>query len=325
MSDFTSSSDATNYRADREIENKDFASQPPECIRTQLPRSSPARASLTPEQHQAARSDLLDTHFAQLQYPKTMKSRVDPTIPRQRWGLVSWIPSQKATPDADGCYGIMKFRGAFDTQHEAEEWGDKLIRDHDSFAEISVVRIGMEFPLFQDDSMYTRSTREIDIRQKADDIQKASFREKRDKEAKEMKDIQERRQKLIDGDHQEEKDKSVDDIDLYIQLRVKKANALQATDEAEKTIETAKEIIRKTDTVLEKIEKEHPDYKDEYLERYKRALGAVGSNPRDNELIKYMIKDDREAATLSGNEPFVSVEPPQESNSISTSSLTNVL
>jgi hypothetical protein len=133
-----------------------------------------------------------------------------------------------------------------------------------------------------------------------------------------MKDIQERRQKLIDGDHQEEKEKSVDDIDLYIQLRVKKANAMQATDEAEKTILTAKDIIRKTDTVLEKIESEHPDYKDEYLERYKRALGAVGSNPRDNELIKYMIKDDREAATPTGNEPFVSVEPPQENNTPSS-------
>jgi len=318
MSDFTSSSDATNYRADREIENKDFATQPPECIRTQLPRSSPSRTPLTTEQFQAARADLLDTHFAQLEYPKTMKSRVDPTIPRQRWGLVSWIPSKKATPDADGCYGIMKFRGAFDTQHEAEEWGDKLIRDVDSFSEISIVRIGMEFPLFHDDSMYTRATREIDIRQKADDIQKANFREKRDKENKEMKDIQERRQKLIDGDHQEEKEKSVDDIDLYIQLRVKKANAMQATDEAEKTIQTAKDIIRKTDTVLEKIESEHPDYKDEYLERYKRALGAVGSNPRDNELIKYMVKDDREAATPTGNEPFVSVEPPQENNTSSS-------
>ena len=319
MSDFTASSDATSYRADRDIDHKDLAHQPPECIRTQLPRSSPARAPLTPEQFQAARADLLDTHFAQLQYPKTMKSRVDPAIPRQRWCLVSWIPSQKATPDADGCYGIMKVRGSFETQHEAEEWGDKLIRDHDSYSEVSVVRVGMEFPLFQDDSMYTCATREIDIRQKADDIQKANFREKRDKEAKEMKNIQDRRQKLIDGDHQEEKDKSVDDIDLYIQLRVKKANAMQATDEAQKTLETAKEIIRKTDTVLEKIEREHPDYKDEYLERYKRALGAVGSNPRDNELIKYMIKDDREEATPSGNEPFVSVEPPQESNSTSSS------
>jgi Family of unknown function (DUF5832) len=311
MSDFTSSSDATQYRADRETDNKDFATQPPECIRNQLPSSSPSRGSLTDDQLKAARSDLLDSNFAQLQYPKTMKSRVDPTIPRQRWGLVSWIPSQKATPDADGCYGIMKFRGAFDTQHEAEEWGDKLIRDVDSFSEISIVRIGMEFPLFQDDSMYTRSTREIDIRQKTDDIQKANFREKREKENKEMKEIQERRQKLIDGEHQEEKDNSADDIDLYIQLRVKKANAMQATDEAEKTIQTAKDIIRKTDIVLEKIETEHPDYKDEYLERYKRALGAVGSNPRENELIKYMVKDDRDAATPSGNEPFVSIEPPQ--------------
>jgi hypothetical protein len=30
MSDFTSSSDATNYRADREIEHKDLATRPPE-------------------------------------------------------------------------------------------------------------------------------------------------------------------------------------------------------------------------------------------------------------------------------------------------------
>jgi hypothetical protein len=306
MSDFSSSSDATNYRADREIEHKNLSSRPPECV-TQLPSSKPSRAPLTDSEYTQAVSELLNKNFSKLSYPKTMKSRVDPTIPRQHWGLVSFVPSQKATPDADGCYGVLKFRGAFPTEHEAEDWGQKLIRDVDSFSEINVVRIGVEFPLMKDDTMYTAATREIDIRQKVDDIQKANFREKRDKEAKEMKEIQERRDKLMDGTHEDERDKAVDDIDLYIQLRVKKANAMMARDEADKTIQTSNEIIRKTDTVLDKIENEHPDYKDEYMERYKRALTAVGSNPMENPLIKYMMKED----TPSGNESFVQVETPK--------------
>lgn len=295
MSDFTNSSDATQYRSDRDIVNTDRANVPPQCIQA-LPKSQPSRKPLSGEEAKAAVTELYNNGYTKLEFPRNMKSRVDPTIFRQNYGLVSFVPSVNAIPDKEGCFGVMKFRGAFQSEEEAEDYARHLITDVDSYSEISVCRIGYEFPVMVDDTIYTAATREIDIRQKMDETYKANFKKKREEEKKQMKEIQERREMLMDPTHQKAKDKAVDDIDLYIELRVKKANAMMAQDECKKTMDSAVEIARKTDVLLEKLEKEHPDFRDEYLERYKRALTATGSSITQNPLINYMVRSDEQAA-----------------------------
>ena len=79
-----------------------------------------------------------------------------------------------------------------------------------------------------------------------------------------------------------------EDIDMYTQLRVKKANALMAINESKKTIGTAESIIDKTNEDLLRLEQDHPEFKDEYLERYYKALDSVGASPQQNSLIDYM-------------------------------------
>jgi hypothetical protein len=291
MSELSNSSDASQFRADREIVNDNISNKQLEAIKD-LPASTPTRKPLDEAEAKAATQALFRKEYTTLEFPRNMKTRVDPKIPHQNWGLLSFIPAKNAVPDKEGCYGIVKFRGAFDSIREAEEYGQYIITEIDSYSEVSIVHIGYEFPLLQDDEMYTAVTREIDVRQKCDDTYKANFKKKRDAENKDMKEIQERREKLLDTSHSAEKEKAIEDIDLYLELRVKKANAMMALDEGQKAIEKASEIIRKTKVVLDKIENEHPDYKDEYLERYTRALSAVGTNPYQNPLIEYMKKDD---------------------------------
>lgn len=299
MSEYTNHSDASTYRADREFENKECATKEPACI-LDLPKGNSFRVPLAGEEAELAKKELFNNEFAKLKFPRTMTARVDPRITRQNFGLLTFIPSKNATPDQDGCFGVVKFRGAFDTAKEAEDTAYDLITKHDSYSEIDLVRIGIEFPLLVDNTIYTASTREIDIRQKLDDTVKADFKKKREQEQKDIKDIQERRQKLIDGEHKEEQYKSIDDIDMYLQLRVKKANALMALDESKKTIETSEDIINKTDVTLKELEEKNPTFVDEYLERYERALTAVGANPQQNPLIKYM-KEEINSSSSSSN------------------------
>jgi hypothetical protein len=167
-----------------------------------------------------------------------------------------------------------------------------LIRDHDSFSEIDLVRIGVDFPLMSNNEVYTETTREIDIRKKVDEVVKSHLKNKREEETKAMKEIQERREKLLDTSLTNEKDNSVDDMDMYLQLRVKKGQALKMLDDSKVAIESSTDIINKTNVTLEQIEKEHPEYKNDYLERYNRALSAIGANPAQNDIIKYMTRTD---------------------------------
>ena len=281
------SEDNSIATSDKEYENVNKTNVIPKAILA-LPKGDINRQPLNAEEFENAKQCLLKKNYIEEKYPNTMKSRIDPKINRQSYGLISFIPSKNAFPDADGLYGIMKFRGSFETIPDAEEYADKLIREHDSYAEIDIVRIGYEFPVMANNDIYTSSTREIDIRQKVEDIVRADKITKRNAENKEIKNIQDRRKQLIDPTHAEERDKAVEDIDMYTQLRVKKANALMAINESKKTIGTAESIIDKTNEDLLRLEQDHPEFKDEYLERYYKALDSVGASPQQNSLIDYM-------------------------------------
>ena len=119
---------------------------------------------------------------------------------------------------------------------------------------------------------------------------KSALKAKREQEEREIKEIQERQQKLLNPNHEEEKENSLDDLDYYVQLRVKKANAQMLIDEANKKITEAQEVINKTEVELSEMDVNHPDYKEEFMGRYQNALKSVGADASKNPLIQYMSK-----------------------------------
>jgi len=263
------------------------ATQHPEVMRELRP-IHPNRDPLTKEQLEVAKKELYNKEYTKLDFPRNMKFGIDPKVAGQVYGLISFIPSKNAKPDQDGCFGILKLRGNFGSETEADKWAEKLIKDHDTYSEIDTVFIGRPFPLFIDNEKYAQKTREIDIRKIVTDNQKAAQVEKQQKEQKEIQEIQERQRKLLNKETEEEKDSAVTDIDYYVTLRVKKANAMAVVDEAEKRIKEAQEVIDKVSKEIEEFDEKEPTYKDEYIEKYKAALGVVGANPEENPLIKYM-------------------------------------
>jgi len=274
-------------QGDEESVPHDRAKKHPDVM-TELRPIHPNREPLTNSQLQDAKQELHNKEFTKLTFPKNMKFACDPKVSGQVYGLLSFIPSKTAIPDKDGCFGIIKLRGNFSTENEADMWAEKLIRDYDSYFDIDTVRVGIPFPIFANNEIYTSKTREIDIRKTVTDIQKQGAIEKQQKEQKEIQEIQERQRKLLNKETDEEKDKSFTDLDYYIELRVKKANALCVIDEAEKKIQEAQAVVDKISKEIEEFDEKEPTYKDEYVEKYKQALGVVGANPEENPLIKYM-------------------------------------
>ena len=270
-----------------EKSNTDHTNVVPQCM-SDLPLPDPSRQSLSTEQLQEEKTRLVNKEFTKLEYPRTRKFRVDPKISGQMFGLISFVPAKGAFPDAQGCFGVLRLRGNFATEQEADKWSDMIVRDFDNFAEIDYVYVGNDFPLMDSNEIYTRATREIDIRKMTNDVVKAAQKEKEHKERKEIEDLQNRERKLLDKTNAQEEDESYDDLDYYVKLRFKKANALYTIAEAERKMKEAHEVVDKTSKEIEEKDEKNPEFKDEFMARYEQAIKNISGDIKSNPVVQYM-------------------------------------
>jgi hypothetical protein len=259
----------------------------PACI-LQVHKEQPVTPAppLTDAESVKASASLINKTFVEMDFPKKVRFRVDPPIPQQHYCVHTFVPSKGAKPDSDGWYGIVKCRGTTNTEHEAVERCENIIRFSDSYNENDIALVGHEFPLTEN-SRYTGKVSEVDIRSKMDKIAREKVVEEKKKESKEMKDMQER-QKLLLADTTEHKEISIDDLDYYTQLRVKRANLRMIQEECERKIRDCGKLIKKTTSELNDLDEKHPEYQKEYEDKYRRALEAIGGDSHNNPIIDYM-------------------------------------
>lgn len=289
------------FRSAEERENE-LSDKPPQCL-LDIP-VNPKRVPLTPEQEKLATAELIDKSFMKLKFPRERAFRPDPAIPNQRIGLISFIPSRHATPDTDGCFGVIKIRGNFANTNEAQSYGEYLIRDFDSYAEIDLCHVGHDFPLMIDNTMYCKSTAEVDIRKKIEENVKDHMRSKREKEQKEMKEVVEREKILKDPTHRKEIDDSLDPQELYTKLRVKKANCLYNIEKYRKGIEEAQVVLAATEKDIDEMEAKDPELSKsmEYLNRFSNQLKTIGVNEPEQNPVWNHLKDNNKYYNSSSEE-----------------------
>lgn len=274
-----------NFRTEEKASSK-LAATEPQCIKD-LPKEEPSRSILTQEQTLEAKTELLNKEFINLSFPKTMRLHVDPVLNGQLYTLVSFIPSKEAVPDKDGCFGVLKVRGTFNTVDQADSWADNIIRNHDTYATIDYCLVGRPFPLMVNNELYRLATKEVDVRKKVDDTIKSDLRQKRLDEQKEMESIQERHRHLM-RDVSEDKSQALDDLEYYVQLKTKKASLQYNVEEIRRKEKESLDLVDKVTEEIKEIDKKFPDYKDQFLERYTNALATQGIDVSKNPLIKYM-------------------------------------
>lgn len=221
-------------------------------------------------------------------FPTIERKYADPIISNQRIGLISFVPAKGAIPDKDGIYGFAKLRGNYETDREACERAEHIIKYVDSYHKIYHTYVGRPFPLTLS-SKWSAETSEVDVKNSMVESISNSVKSKRDEERKQMEEIKER-EKLLLEDVKKEKE---DPLDHYITLRVKKAQIIWTYLETEKKLHEMRDIVRKTRDELEKMDKEDASYKEMYFKKYSDARKESGldtSTLQDN-FIKYMIED----------------------------------
>lgn len=220
-------------------------------------------------------------------FPRVEKFYADPNIPNQTHGLVSFLPSKGATPDADGVYGMLKLRGNYGTPEECDIRAENLIRSGDSYHSIYHTYVGRPFPLARNPKFITE-TLEIDIKKKIIESTSEEVRKKRDEESRTIQDLEDRQKELLaDVDP----NKVQDPVEIYTELCVKKAQLTWTMKETAKKMLEMKTSILKTREILSKMDSENPECRDQYMIRYKEARKKAGLPSDDSSFIKYMGED----------------------------------
>jgi len=128
-------------------------------------------APLSNEQTVEALKDLNITSFVE-KFPKVDRTFADPPISMQNYSLFSFIPAKGASPNEQGIFGFAKIRGTYQSELEASQRAEYLIRNVDSYHKIYTVYTGRPFPLTES-SDYSSEVSEVDI--KKDMAAKTSF------------------------------------------------------------------------------------------------------------------------------------------------------
>ena len=243
---------------------------------------------LNVEQTEAAMKTLNNTDFTD-KFPAVERTYADPPVSLQKIGLVSFTPAKGAKPNKNGVYGFAKLRGNFQTEIEASQRAEFLIRNVDSYHQIFHTYVGRPFPITSS-SKYSAETDEIDIRKEMASNISANIKKKKMEEQKEIDDIKQREKNLIE----ESKRESIDPYENYITLRVKKAQLAWNYHEHMTKLEEIKTHIVKAHFDILDLEENNPKFKENYYQKYldaRKDAGIVDNEKTRNSFLKFMVED----------------------------------
>ena len=203
-------------------------------------RPEQSHPSLTNEETVEAMKELNITSFVD-RFPKIDRTFADPPVNMQNYGLFSFIPAKGSSPNENGVYGFAKIRGSYQSELEASQRAEYLIRNVDSYHKIYHTYVGRPFPLTES-SKYSADTSDVDIKKDMVKNISHSIKDKKEEELKEIREIQQREKNLIEESKREE----VDPYDEYITQRVKKAQLVFTYLEHQKKIQHLMKIIMKS-------------------------------------------------------------------------------
>jgi hypothetical protein len=180
--------------------------------------------------------------------------------------------------------GVAKIRGAFLTQQEAQTRAEEIVRDVDSANSVFTCITGAPFPLVSEGM--AEQVNEVDLQRETEHAISQNVRAKRRREEKEINELK-RREKELMADV--EKDPNADDLDNYTDQRTKLAHLRyfisQFEEKHSKYVENEKNCVK----WLLDMKSRHPEYEEQYMERYKEGLRKAHiEEGQEHDFIKFM-------------------------------------
>jgi hypothetical protein len=237
-----------------------------------------------------ALKNAMDTLSKNITFAQVDRYYADPYQPNQKIALVSFIPSSGSKPDKDNIYGMMKVRGVYATEEEANERAEFLIRNVDSYHEVYHAYVGRPFPVTTSEG-YTTEIKKIDIRQKTTDIISEDILQKKKAERGEMEDIKDREKQLLDESKRAQAGEPKDIFEEYITENVKRAQLVWTYHETKTKMDQMKDSFEKATIRIKEIDEKEPEFVDKYRDKYMEARRQSGIPDDNNSFIQYLGLD----------------------------------
>lgn len=222
-------------------------------------------------------------------YPPVEKKWADPPIPGQVYCSFSFTPSMGSTPDSDGLYGLLKIRGTFANDVDRDAHAENIINNVDSYHAVTHGYVGQPIPLTSDDNdAYALEVDNIALKKKMREEMSHEMKERRAKEKKDM-DEAKARAKAIETKQEGKATQLEDSLEKYTALRVKRSNVIFGTYELLKKLKQFKDTIIQTQHIIEKMDVEYPEFKDQFMDRYNKAAASAGIESKTNPIVRFLV------------------------------------
>jgi hypothetical protein len=233
---------------------------------------------LEDSEKRAAAADLL-------KYPKVIRSEVDPPVPGQTHGLISFRLSEEPRVTRSGVkiYGLFKLRGNFGSQEMAmSDSANRVLSQTSTADKIFIPQVGHWAPITMDE---TFCQQRLDARM----VPKGNDSDAQVVELRDMKDMS-----LIDQQKQEEtKRKDIEEriavlrgetdihdkpesVDYYAMKRVVEMNLREEIIRNQKAVAAHKEKLKTIYRELHELGEKNPEYLHQWLEEYNIGRRKVG-------------------------------------------------
>ncbi len=200
---------------------------------------------------------------------------LDPPVEGQKFGLLSFIPAQGATPNQKGFYGYVKLRGNYANEKEVIIRENEIIHKVDSSNHVFTCHVGHPIPLVVEG--YAKVKNPIDVKKVTEQDMNQNIKAKAEETKAQIKEIKDVEQEL-----RREAEEGPDPLDTYTTLRNKLAiHRWMLKEHERKMAEITGHRNRCIVDLIKTLEK-HPEYEDLHLKRYLEIRAQKGF--RDEEV-----------------------------------------
>lgn len=207
-------------------------------------------------------------------YPKVVRTRADPPLTGQRLGCLSFMlfDEVKTLRNGKKVHGFVKLRGNWADETLARHESKKIVCEVDSKYQILIAPVGEWVPI-TDEQSFIKEMYDVDDEDSPYSLRGDAAKKRDAEERRKMREIQENAEEAEFGPTPDDDPESLD----YYTMKMSVENTLiEARDNEMKKIEDIKRKLRKTQRILKRLEVDHPEYREAWLDHYNAARAKVG-------------------------------------------------
>jgi hypothetical protein len=227
---------------------------------------------LTPQELIAARDEKIR------KFPEIIRGEVDPPIPGQAWGIVSYTIHPRGTPRGLSC-GKFKIRGSYPTEEQCNEKALQLLRDVDSDSAYLITPVGHWGPITDQHEEFCKDIQNVDLAKEINAEQERIKELSKEADSKKISELQEREKALKEDVRPRTRKEQVEEnesLDHYTELMVKIESLRFHLENWKAMKKDMQKKLRNSLGEKDRLDAKHSTHKDEYMAKLNAAKEAAG-------------------------------------------------